>query len=272
MKAFVHRIKLTRAIAAATYKEWAAYRTHSMVSIFVGPVYFLVMVLIWTSLYTGVDTINGMSLEQMITYYGISTLIGYATMDFAGWNFQMLIRTGKFITFALRPVHHRYFALSQKLGHRTLGLIFEFIPVLLIFVFIFKINLMPYNMLFAVISIILSFLMTFYVNYTIGLTAFWFTNTRGIVRVYQLLLGVFSGSLLPLSFFPERLQRIMFFLPFQYINYIPSMVYTGNTQMAGRTFSMPEALIYQGIYAAVMLVISELLYRAGLRRFTGVGA
>ena len=131
------KLKVIKAVALVTYKEWSAYRTHSMVSIFVGPVYFIVQYFIWAAVYSGKASLNGMELSQMLTYFGVTTLIGYLTMDFADWNLQMLVRTGKFVTFALRPIHHRFFALSQKIGHRILGLFFEFLPCLFIFVFIF---------------------------------------------------------------------------------------------------------------------------------------
>ena len=122
-----------KAIAFVTYKEWSAYRTHSLVSVFVGPVYFIVQYFIWTAVYGESGSLAGMELSQMIRYFGASALIGYITMDFADWNLQMLIRTGKFLTFSLRPIHHRQFALYQKFGHRVLGFFFEFLPCLLIF-------------------------------------------------------------------------------------------------------------------------------------------
>lgn len=83
MKAIKHKFDILREVAVVTYKEWSAYRTHSMVSIFVGPVYFIVQYFIWTALYGDKTYINGMDLNQMITYFGASTLIGYLTMDFA---------------------------------------------------------------------------------------------------------------------------------------------------------------------------------------------
>lgn len=39
---------ICRAVAEVTYKEWSAYRTHSLVSVIVGPVYFMVQYFIWT--------------------------------------------------------------------------------------------------------------------------------------------------------------------------------------------------------------------------------
>ena len=55
-----------KAVAAVTYKEWAAFRSHTMISIFVGPVFYLVQMYIWTAVYAGNDgeRINGMSLRD----------------------------------------------------------------------------------------------------------------------------------------------------------------------------------------------------------------
>jgi len=58
---------------------------------------------------------------------------------------------------------------------------------------------------------ILAFLMTFYVHYIIGMTAFWFTQSSGIRGVFDLLSGVFSGVFIPLVFFPSGLQKLLFF-------------------------------------------------------------
>lgn len=59
-----HRFEVAKAVALVTYKEWSAYRTHSMVSIFVGPVYFIVQYFIWTAVYGGHDSLNGMELRH----------------------------------------------------------------------------------------------------------------------------------------------------------------------------------------------------------------
>jgi ABC-2 type transport system permease protein len=261
-----------KAVALVTYKEWSAYRTHSMVSIFVGPVYFIVQYFIWTAAYGGRTELNGMELSQMITYFGASTLIGYLTMDFADWNLQMLIRTGKFLTFALRPIHHRYFAFSQKVGHRVLGLIFEFIPCYIIFTLLFGINMVPKNIGWTVLSVALAFLMNFYIHYILGMTAFWFTQSSGIRRVFDLLSGVFSGVFIPLVFFPMGLQKALFFLPFPYMSYVPVMVFTGSFTLAGINMAIPLVVCIQALAVGITILFSEALYRASMRHFNGVGA
>lgn len=267
-----HKWNILRAVAVVTYKEWSVYRTHSMVSIFVGPVYFIVQYFIWTAAYGGRTELNGMELTQMITYFGASTLIGYLTMDFADWNLQMLIRTGKFLTFALRPIHHRFFAFSQKVGHRVLGLIFEFIPCYIIFILLFRIDMVPKNLGWTVLSVILAFLMNFYIHYILGMTAFWFTQSSGIRRVFDLMSGIFSGVFIPLIFFPTGLQRALFFLPFPYMSYVPVMVFTGEFILAGIRMDIPVIVGIQAAAVGITIAFSELIYRASMRHFNGVGA
>ena len=272
MKYIIQKLNVIRAVASATYKEWAAYRTHSMVSIFVGPAHFLVQVSIWNAVYSSGNSVGGMTLQQMIAYYGVSTLIFYLIMDFADWNLQMLIRTGKYLTFALRPLHHRFFALSQKIGHRILGFLFEFLPVLFIFIFLFKADLRPASWPWAFISLMLSFLTQFYINYTIGISGFWLVRTDGLRSVVYILTGICSGSLFPLLLLPKPLQLAAFFLPFQFTVYVPSMVFSGSYTLGGITLSLPEIVGLQALYVLILRGLSEMLFKLGMKRFTAVGA
>lgn len=266
------QFEVMKEVAYVTYKEWSAYRTHSMVSIFVGPVFFIVQYFIWHAVYGSQTTLQGIELNEMIRYFGVSTLVGYLVMDFADWNLSMLVRTGKFLTFAIRPIHHRFFALSQKVGHRILGLIFEFLPCLLIFEFLFHIDMRPRYIGWFALSVFLAFLMHFYAYYIMGLLSFWLIKTEGIREVFAMLASICSGSLIPLVFFPHWLQVVQFFLPFQYIIYVPSMVFTGSYSLGGITMTVPQIVGIQAIAVCVAYLISEGIYRISMKHFTGVGA
>lgn len=266
------QLDVLKSVAFVTYKEWAAYRTHSMVSIFVGPLYFIVQYFIWTAVYGDSSALNGMGLSEIIRYFGASALIGYLTMDFADWNLSMLIRTGKFLTFALRPLDHRFFALSQKAGHRILGFIFEFIPCLLIFILLFKVDMMPASIGWTVLSVMLAFLMNFFVNYCLGMVSFWLVQANGIRAVFAIISSVFSGALIPLVFFPDWLQKIQFFLPFQYISYVPSMVFIGKYTLGSMEMALSQIVGLQALAVMAVFLVSEMLYKAAMKRFTGVGA
>ncbi|MCL2443415.1 MAG: ABC-2 family transporter protein [Treponema sp.] len=272
LNSILRKISICKSVAFVTFKEWGAYRTHSMVSIFVGPVYFIVQYFIWTAVYGGADTLNGIELSQMIRYFGATALIGYLTMDFADWNLDMLIRTGRFLTYALRPLDHRLFAFSQKVGHRLLGFIVEFIPCVLIFTLLFKIDMRPAYIGWTILSITLAYLMNFLIHYCIGMASFWIVQTGGLRAVYFLVGSIFSGMLIPLVFFPVPLQIIQFFLPFQYTSYIPAMVFLGQYSLGDVHLSIPVIVGIQFIAVLVVFFISELIYKAAMKQFTAVGA
>lgn len=271
MKFLKARFDVCVAVAQVTFKEWGAYRSHSMVSIFVGPVFFVVQYFIWTAVFAG-GGMPGMELDEVIRYFAAVALIGYLVMDFADWNLSMLVRTGKFLTFSLRPINHSFFALSQKVGHRILGFIVEFLPCYFIFMFIFRIDMRPAYIGWTIISVGLAFLMNFYVNYSIGLASFWVVQSGGIRSVYSLLGGIFSGALIPLMFFPLPLQWVQFFLPFQYTSFVPAMVFLGRFELGGVQLDIPVIVGLQAVAVTVVCVFSEILNSVAMKRFTAVGA
>jgi ABC-2 type transport system permease protein len=266
------RARMMRAVATVTYKEWAAYRSHMLLSVVVGPLGFLAQLFIWTSLFAGKAELGGFSLAGMLRYYGAAAAIYYLTMDFADWNLQMLVRSGKFLAYCLRPMEHRFFALSQKVGHRLLGAIFEFLPVWLIFALAFGIVLVPASAAWAILSILLAFLMMFLVNYTVGALSFWLVRTDGLRSLFRFARDLLAGSFIPLTFFPEAAQKVLFFLPFQFATYLPIRVFLGSYSLGGITLSIPQAVAAQALAVAIMWLLSGIVFRLGLKRYTGVGA
>lgn len=55
---------------------------------------------------------------------------------------------------------------------------------------------------------------------------FFLFNNAGLMRAKRVVIDLFSGLLLPISFYPLWAQEIMQFLPFQAISYVPSLIFT----------------------------------------------
>src|SRR3954449_6259122 len=83
------------AIAQVTWKEWAAFRSHMAVSLLTGPLRFVVMSWIWTTTTRSAGAANGLARDDLIAYSAFALLAGYVVFDFADWNLQMLVRTGR---------------------------------------------------------------------------------------------------------------------------------------------------------------------------------
>lgn len=260
------KFEMLIAIASVTFKEWAAYRSHMMVSIFVGPAYYVVQYFIWIGVFSQKTTVGGFTLNQMLIYYGVTTLLNYCIMDFADWNLQNHVHRGTFVIFMIRPLFHRFYALSQKIGHRFLGILIEFIPIYLILWLGFGIKLIPVNFIYAIISIIFAFLINFYINYSIGVIGFWMIKNNGVRSIIHLIKNIFAGVFIPLTFFPDFVQKVLYFLPFQYITYVPVSIFIGEFKLAGNVVPIPTILLYQGGMVILSALLSRIIYYLGIKK------
>jgi ABC-2 type transport system permease protein len=130
----------------------------------------------------------------------------------------------------------------------------------------------PASVGWLLVTVALAFLMGFYVRYCLGLASFWLVDSGGVRGVFTILSGFFSGALIPLVFLPRWLQVLQFFLPFQYMVYVPAMVFTGSYSVGGTHLSIPQVVGCQAVAVAVMFLLSEVLHRAATRRFTDSGS
>lgn len=207
----------------------------------------------------------------MILYFAVSSLIEFLNWDNSENILQRLIQTGQFITFQLRPVSHIYFSFLQKIGQRLLAFLIEVIPVMCFYI-LFGVRLIPAEPFWALISLILGFILSFLIRYTIGTLAFWFVKTAGISRAVVVLTSICSGAFLPLNLYPYGFQKFLFFLPFQFVSYVPVRVFIGKYELAGISMPIPHIVFIQAVMVIVMFLFNRILWYFGIKRFTGVGA
>jgi ABC-2 type transport system permease protein len=111
------------------------------------------------------------------------------------------------------------------------------------------------------------------VNYSIGLLGFWLVDAGGIKQLIGILTSIFSGTLIPLTLFPDWAQHILLFMPMTYMGYAPTIIWTaGSFTLGGITLNGVYAIAIQAFAAVFMYLFSEVFYRISIRRFSGVGA
>lgn len=271
LSAIRKELAFMRAVALSTYKEWAAYKSHMALTAIITPLGLVIQYFIWSAVYSDRTSFSGLSLDQMMLYYVVSAIIGLVVFDFAEWNLQMLIHTGKLTTFMLRPMVHMRFALYQKIGHRLLSFWLEVIPVALISMLVLHIYPKTQYPFWAALSIALSFLMTFFVHYSIGILSFWSVRNNGLRGALGIISSISAGVYFPLVLFPRWLQNIMFLLPFQYMTYVPVSVFLGSYKLGSVALSISQIVLIQAAAVAIMYLISKALWFFGSKKYMGVG-
>ena len=115
-----------------------------------------------------------------------------------------------------------------------------------------------------ILSIILSFIIGFLFNFCFGLLAFYTTSVWGMRLAKGALVGILSGQLIPIAFFPAFAQKILFALPFSSMLYTPVMIYIGKIE----GLAVYSAIGVQLIWVAVFLFISSWGWKNAIKHLT----
>lgn len=235
-----------------------AYRTNYytgilIYSINIGAYYFL-----WNAIYGSKDQIVGLSVIQMTTYVAVSWMARAFYFNNLDREMALEIMEGKVAVELIRPYNYLTMKTMQGLGEGIFRLFFFSAPGMLIVYFIFPMKLTwdPSVWGLFAVSILLSFFINTELNLLTGITTFFLYNNAGLIRAKRVVIDLFSGLLLPISFFPGWAQEIMKFLPFQGISYFPSMILT-------KGFSNQQALdaiTQQFIWVIVLIVPIQILW------------
>jgi ABC-2 type transport system permease protein len=246
-----------------------AYRAVAFVWILTDTIPALVMPLLWLASYNGRAQIAGFAPAQITAYYLVLLFITNLVQCHVMWEMAQDIKEGRFSAYLIRPFSYGAMQYLSFLAWRVMRTIL-FLPVFFLAAFFFRSYLRweDYQIgwpFFA--SVVLGHFVSFFVTYCVGLLALYFVETRSLFNFWYMPLIIFSGQLAPLAMFPPQLQVIARLLPFRYTVALPTEIFLGRLSPA----QIQQGLMYQLLWIALAVGIGNLLWRHGLKRFTGVG-
>jgi ABC-2 type transport system permease protein len=115
---------------------------------------------------------------------------------------------------------------------------------------------------------VLGFAIGFFLDATITSLAFWTTRVFSISEFFTAVAILFSGQFVPLSLMPPVIQALAHILPFQFMRYFPVQIILNQLppDVIARNYALGVGWLI--VLAALFLVV----WRAGLKRFSAVGA
>jgi ABC-2 type transport system permease protein len=245
-----------------------SYRSEVWLRLLGNFVTILIQTEIWKAV-IGSGKVDGITVEQMITYSIINTLLYALLINGVSGKVDGSLKSGSIAMDLSKPISYPLYLLSDGLGGSLYQLIFTVIPSLLIAYLFFGILPPASGIHLAgfIISMFMALLISFLLGYLISLISFWLMNHFALNWMMGGLITIFSGSFLPLWFFPSSWQAVAKVLPFQYLGYVPAAVYLGtipNTEIVG--------VISRGIiWIALLFVIVYWLWSRAIRRLVVQG-
>lgn len=235
-----------------------AYRTDYYTGILIYSINIGVYYFLWSAIYGGKQQIVGLSIIQMTTYVAVSWMARAFYFNNLDREMALEIMEGKVAIELIRPYSYLGMKTMQGLGEGIFRLFFFSVPGLVIVSLIFPVKFTwdPSVWGMFAISIVFSFIINTELNLLTGITTFFLYNNAGLIRAKRVVIDLFSGLLLPISFFPGWAQDVMKYLPFQGISYIPSMIFTN-----GFTHQQAlNALIQQFVWVVILILPVLLLW------------
>ena len=206
-----------------------AYRFEFISSIGTNVFFLFGSVYLWKSAYRGIERVGNVNQEQMITYAIMAVLMSALFQISVDSDLFRKIRQGNIALDFIRPIDLVRFWFVEDIG-RSVSSITKFcLPVLLVALAFVKVPY-PSEALAGGLFVpccALSYVILWQMAALIGMTAFWVTELGNIGAIKNMIVLILSGRLIPLWLFPDSLQRVSAYLPFQYTYQTPIEIYIG---------------------------------------------
>lgn len=255
-------MKAYLSITKGAFMVGMAYRFGFLFSILGNVLYMSVAYYLWRSIYRESTTMHGLTFHETFLYVALGSSVFILLKNYAEWYIASDIREGTIIITLVKPVDYQLYNLFANLGFLFTNLAIISIPTIILLLVVFRVPIPTGpGLVFFPISLGLAFIISFTFDYLVGLIAFYTESIWGLSYMKEIIIAVFSGALVPLQFFPEGMQRILHWLPFQTMYHTPLMMVTRPDQGLG---TLGQMLLVQIAWAVIMVAMARLFYNRAI--------
>jgi len=274
MKGFGHIKRVYGGFVRAGAQSAMAYKVNFMGYFLGETLYCFVMYFIWKAVFvaSGESTFMGFTMTDMTLYVFLANIVGFLTGTDSTKALAEEIREGSIIMRMIKPVNVDLSLLATELGDKAVMSTFIFLPVMVgveIYRY-FALGHVAFNVgmfLVFVVSVILSYILSFYLNLLFGYLAFWLMNIWGFSILKGSIIKFFSGALIPLAFFPGVVADVFEQLPFASMVYTPVMIYMGKIQGVDLLITLAK----QFVWVLVFIGLAKLMWQWAKKRLAVQG-
>ena len=236
-------------------------------------------VFLWGAVFAAMDSaagsgnrqIVGYSYRDMIAYYLLTMIArSFSSMPGLATGIARDIRDGTVKKYLIQPIDMLGFLLLYRTAHKLVYYTVAAAPFALVF-YLCRGYFSGWpdgpTMLAFLASLVMSFLLGFYLEATLGMIGFWFLEVNSLLFVFMLLNFFFSGHMFPIDMLPGVWGWIVKALPLQYLAYFPAAVFL--EKVHGPALS--SGLWIELAWVALLFGASRVVFRLGTRHYSGYG-
>ena len=260
-------------VALLGWQDSLVYRFNALVWVLYAVLPSVTAMLVWLATYQSHSStpIGGKTLPQMLTYYLLVTALSVAITPNPEWDIAQQIRDGKITPFIVRPIGFYGYRVAQETSYQIIKTAMM-LPALAILAWGFRAYLQMPTPTFAqfalfVFASLLAYALLTQIKFLIGISAFWIAEPGGFMEIWNLMMGVLGGRILPLSLLPASLQFLSVALPFASLYDFPIRLLQGQTT----TIQIVEGFAIQGLWLGALSLSVRRAWRTGLLAYEASG-
>lgn len=217
---------------------------------------------LWTALYAQNAAPENLPLHAMITYATVAMLMSLILEVDGTRLIREKIREGTIATDLMKPISLPLYFFSDGLGQTALHALLV-VPSLLCALLLVHVDV-PGPATFAafLVAFAIGYCVNFFLNFMMNSIAFWTLETFAVQLIVRWASDLLSGQILPLTFFPGILGRLLFGLPFAAIYSTPLLIYVGVIPPERWVASIATQLAWLIAFAG----LSAVVWRAASRK------
>jgi ABC-2 type transport system permease protein len=265
MKKYLHVMKIG-------VQNTLVYRFNFFFRSAVSLIPLLATIYLWRTIYRGQPQVMaGYSLAGMISYYMIVTIVDTLTaVNEDDWQIAADIKDGNISQFLLKPMDYLAYRFCLFLSGKVIFTAVSFVPVGIFIFFFRRYFAAPPGWAAggcALLSLLLTGLLQFFMSYTMALLAFWLLEVSTIIFILFALEYIAGGHLFPLDLLPPVLAAALNWTPFPYLLYFPVSIYLG--KVSGP--QLWRGLAAQTAWVVLFYFVARWVWSRGIRTYTAAG-
>lgn len=217
----------------------------------------------WKALFKNAENMGGVSVDTMLTYTVISSMISVVLITNVEWRITESVQTGAIAIDLMRPVNIFGVFFSENLGSVTALFFQNLLPIFIIGSLFIKLPVprSALEFMLFLISLVLAFFINWYLSVIFGMFSFKVIEMSALIQVKKHLVRLLSGSMIPLWFFPNWLRSVLEILPFPYIYQLPLSIYVGHYTSE----SLVRGLLIQILWVMALFIIETRLEKQAIK-------
>lgn len=262
-------MRLYLELTKLAFRRQMSYRAAALAGLATNFFFGLLRAAVLIALYDTRQEVAGVSLPQAITFTALSQAVIVYLSLFSWYDLMHSVYTGEVATDLLKPVAYFRYWLARDLGRAAAALLTRGLTILLAYELVVDL-VYPQSAVqwgFVILAVILGWLVSFSWRFLINLASFWTPNATGFLRFSFLTSLFLSGFMMPLRFFPAWVTKLAYLTPFPHTVTTLVEVYLGLLSSS----EMVIAILYQLLWAAVLIGLGQFVLRAGVRRLVILG-